>query len=239
VAAAAPAVQAAASLSGRMRDASGAVLPGVEVTLTETATGTGLSRTTDGSGSFAFREIQPGRYELRARLPGFRALTEVVTLANGDDQQISPVMQVGSLQETVTVTCGGGAAAFPRRADSALLAIDRRSIATPLFALPQAAQSLPIRVGGQIAAPRQITKANPVCPGVPPGGGYTVILEATIGIDGAVRDIVTLRPGAPDQQQAPFVQSAIDAVRQWQYTPTRLNNVPVPVIMTITVQFGS
>jgi hypothetical protein len=35
------------------------------------------------------------------------------------------------------------------------------------------------------------------------------------------------------------MQAAIDAVRQWQYTPTRLNNVPTPVIMTVTVAFKS
>jgi protein TonB len=33
-------------------------------------------------------------------------------------------------------------------------------------------------------------------------------------------------------------QSAVDAVRQWEYTPTLLNGVPVPVIMTVTVTFN-
>jgi protein TonB len=32
-------------------------------------------------------------------------------------------------------------------------------------------------------------------------------------------------------------QAALDAVRQWEFTPTLLNGVPVPVIMTVTVQF--
>jgi protein TonB len=32
-------------------------------------------------------------------------------------------------------------------------------------------------------------------------------------------------------------QAALDAVKQWEFTPTLLNNVPVPVIMTVTVQF--
>jgi periplasmic protein TonB len=32
-------------------------------------------------------------------------------------------------------------------------------------------------------------------------------------------------------------QAALDAVKQWEYTPTLLNGVPVPVIMTVTVNF--
>lgn len=236
--AAAAAAQAAASLSGRIRDGSGAVLPGVEVTLTDTVTGAGLSVTTDSGGMFLFRQIQPARYELRARLPGFRALTDVVILSGGDDRQLSLAMQVGGLQETVTVGCGTGAAALPRSAAAPLLAARRRSLAPPLFAMPQAAQT-PIRVGGQIAAPRRITHAVPTCPGTPPAGGYVVILEATIGVDGSVGDIVSLRPRQADAQTAPFMQAAIEAVRQWQYTPTRLNNVPTPVIMTVTVNFSS
>ena len=246
VAAAAPA-QAPASLSGVLRDASGAVLPGVELTLRNIVEQTSSSAFSDAAGRFTFRTIPEGRYELTARLPGFRALTNNVILSAGDDQQISLMMQVGALMETVAVTCAGGSAGVPR--SIAFLSIDRRSIGTlalrspgeggPLFALPQAGQSSPIRVGGQIAAPRQISRVAPTCPGTPPGGGYVVILEATIGADGSVRDVVSLRPKPADAQTAPFMQAAIDAVRQWQYTPTRLNNVPTPVIMTVTVTFSS
>jgi beta-lactamase regulating signal transducer with metallopeptidase domain len=239
VAAAAPAAQAPASLSGVLRDASGAVLPGVELTLRNIVEQTSSTAVSDGTGRFTFRTIPEGRYELTARLPGFRALSNNVILSAGDDQQISLMMQVGSLMETVAVTCAGGAASLPRSAGGAFLAIDRRSMATPLFALPPAGQSLPVRVGGQIAAPKQISHVAPACPGTPPGGGYVVILEATIGADGSVRDIVSLRPKPADAQTAPFMQAAIDAVRQWQYTPTRLNNVPTPVIMTVTVTFSS
>jgi protein TonB len=58
-----------------------------------------------------------------------------------------------------------------------------------------------------------------------------VILEATIGPDGHVQDVKVLR-------SIPLLDaSAIDAVKQWTYSPTLLNNVPVPVIMTVTVNF--
>ena len=228
------AVQAPASLSGSLRDASGAVLPGVQVTVANTE-GASYPVVSDGNGRFLLRNIPPARYQLTARLPGFRSIVETVDLSGGGEQQISLTMQVGSIQETVSVVCGAGAAVVPRGA-APLLAFDRRRMTPPLFAFPQVAQ-LPVRVGGQIAAPRQVSRVAPTCP--PGGGNYVVILEATIGADGSVRDIVTLRPQTSDAQTGPFVQAAMEAVSQWQYTPTRLNNVPIPVIMTITVQFSS
>jgi protein TonB len=88
-------------------------------------------------------------------------------------------------------------------------------------------------VGGQIRAPQQLRKINPVYPPIAQSARVqgVVILEATIGTDGKVKDVKVLR-------SIPLLdQAAIDAVRQWEYTPTMLNNVPVPVIMTVTVQF--
>ena len=58
-----------------------------------------------------------------------------------------------------------------------------------------------------------------------------VIIEATIGPDGRVKDAKVLR-------SIPLLdQAALDAVKQWEFTPTLLNGVPVPVIMTVTVNF--
>jgi protein TonB len=58
-----------------------------------------------------------------------------------------------------------------------------------------------------------------------------VILETTIGPRGDVTAVRVLR-GVPLLDQ-----SAIDAVKQWIYEPTLLNGVPVPVIMTVTVNY--
>jgi protein TonB len=58
-----------------------------------------------------------------------------------------------------------------------------------------------------------------------------VTIEAIITKDGTVRDAKVVR-------SVPLLdQAALDAVRQWRYTPTTLNGVPVEVIMTVTVQF--
>ena len=58
-----------------------------------------------------------------------------------------------------------------------------------------------------------------------------MIIEAVIGVDGRVQDARVLR-------SAPLLdEAALAAVRQWLYTPTRLNGQPVSVVMTVTVRF--
>lgn len=59
-----------------------------------------------------------------------------------------------------------------------------------------------------------------------------VIIETVIDTTGVVRDARVLK-SVPALDHA-----ALDAVKQWQFTPTRLNNTPVPVIMTVTVNFS-
>ena len=58
-----------------------------------------------------------------------------------------------------------------------------------------------------------------------------VVLEAVIGFDGAVNEVRVISGHALLQQ------SAVDAVSQWRYKPTYLNEVPVEVVTTVTVNF--
>jgi hypothetical protein len=227
-----PAQQKPATLSGVLRDATGAVVPGVTVTVTDTATGMRHSTTTDAIGAFTIRNLPPSTYEFRASLPGFASIADVVTLADGADVQRRWEMRVGGVTETIVVTCPAGAAALP--ASAGVLAFENRRAPTSLFA-----QQAPVRVGGSIAAPRQNKRVQPRCPGIqPPADGIVVILEATIAVDGQTKDVRSLRP-VPGQQGFPsaFVDAAVEAIRQWEFTPTRLNNVPVPVIVTVTVSY--
>jgi protein TonB len=60
----------------------------------------------------------------------------------------------------------------------------------------------------------------------------TVILEATIGKDGMVKDVRVIR-SAPM-----FDEAALAAVRQWRYTVPMLNGQPIEILMTVTVHFG-
>ena len=95
------------------------------------------------------------------------------------------------------------------------------------------ARMAPVRVGGQIMPPRKIKDVKPVYPAIAQSARVSgvVTIEATIGPDGKVMDARVVR------SIALLDQAALDAVRQWEYTPTLLNGVPVPVLVTITINF--
>jgi protein TonB len=90
-----------------------------------------------------------------------------------------------------------------------------------------------VRVGGQIKEPKKLKAPSPIYPDIAKQARVqgVVILECTISPQGRVTNVTLLR-GIPLLDQA-----AMDAVKQWVYTPTLLNGVPVPVIMTVTVNF--
>jgi protein TonB len=98
---------------------------------------------------------------------------------------------------------------------------------------PGSAAANAVRVGGNIAAPRKIKDVQPVYPAIAQSARVSgiVIVEATIGADGRVVDARVLR-------SIPLLDlAALDAVRQWEFTPTLLNGVPTPIIMSVTVNF--
>ena len=91
----------------------------------------------------------------------------------------------------------------------------------------------PVRPGGDIKEPRKTRHVPPVYPRLAQQTGVdgVVMLEAVIDVDGRVRDVRVLR-------SVPLLDpAAIDAVLQWRFTPTLLNGIPVPVVMTVTVHF--
>jgi len=95
------------------------------------------------------------------------------------------------------------------------------------------AKAAAVRVGGKIKPPTKIKDVAPVYPAAAKTARVAgvVIIEATIGANGKVIDTKVLR-------SVPMLdQAALDAVRQWEFTPTLLNGSPVPVVMTVTVNF--
>ena len=98
---------------------------------------------------------------------------------------------------------------------------------------PPAPPQQAIRPGGQIQRPRKLKNVDPVYPEIAMHARVqgVVILECTISPQGEVTGIRVLR-GIPLLNNA-----ATTAVKEWIFTPTRLNGVPVPVILTVTVNF--
>jgi hypothetical protein len=97
---------AQASITGVVRDTSGAVLPGVTV---EAASPALLEKvrvaTTDGNGQYRITELRPGAYTVTFTLPGFNTVKrDGVTLTGAFTSSIDIEMRVGALEETITVT---------------------------------------------------------------------------------------------------------------------------------------
>jgi protein TonB len=92
----------------------------------------------------------------------------------------------------------------------------------------------PMRVGGDIQEPERIHYVNPVYPELARRARMegAVILQATIDTQGNVKDVEMLRPLGLGLDVA-----AMDAVKQWKYTPTFYNGRPVEVLLTVTVVF--
>ena len=96
--------QGTARLSGTVRDESGAVLPGVTVTVTQTDTGLVRTTVTDETGGYLLPNLPVGPYRLEVALQGFKTYAQTgIVLQVGGTPTINAVLGVGSLEETVTV----------------------------------------------------------------------------------------------------------------------------------------
>ena len=110
---------------------------------------------------------------------------------------------------------------------------DKDAVFGPPPPVVEKAPPPPVRVGFGVRAPQKLREVNPVYPPIAQSARVQgiVIIEATIGAEGRVTNARILR-------SVPLLdQAAIDAVKQWEFTPTLLNGVPVPVVMTVTVNF--
>lgn len=197
-------------LVGSVYDSSGAVMPGVAVTLEDAQQGTWKAET-DESGRFDFSPVGPGAYTLQAAVPGFGEFRHEINLQSTRDWDRAITLQVGQLSETVSVSA--------RRTGSA----------------PAPTPAPLVRVGGTIRPPQRLHNVNPVFPESMRDAGRDGIvpLEAVIGVDGRVHALRVLSASVhPD-----FVAAAVEAVRQWRFTPTLLNGVAVDVVMTVSVRF--
>jgi len=91
----------------------------------------------------------------------------------------------------------------------------------------------PIRLRSGMEPPRKTVNVLPQYPTIAQSARIegVVILDAVIDATGRVTGVRVIR-------SIPLLdQAAIDAVRQWRFTPTTLNGEPVPILLTVTVQF--
>jgi TonB family protein len=252
--------QPVSEVAGTVTDPSGGVLPGVTVLLKSRASSEARTAVTAATGTFAFTDVAAGDYDLDVSLSGFRRNDLALQVAPGQRMTTNVRMQLGTVAEEVAVMGRPGGSGTPagqmptslQTADDYLAAAryyyNREAFADADTMLAQALQlirasqptSTPpvdapgvIRVGGSIREPRKTVDTRPVYPAgaLASGAEGIVTLEAVIGRDGTVSDARITSPASV------FDTSAIDAVRQWIFTPTLLNGMPVEVLMTVKVNF--
>src|ERR1041385_7357275 len=96
--------QATAQISGTARDQSGAVLPGVEIHVTQTDTGIARTAVTNETGTYVLPNLPIGPYRLEASLPGFRTYAQTgIVLQVNSGPTVNVVLEVGQISEQVEV----------------------------------------------------------------------------------------------------------------------------------------
>src|SRR5215813_2344501 len=96
--------QATGEINGIVRDATGAVLPGVEVTATQTDTRIVRKTVTNETGAYVLPNLALGPYRLEAALPGFRTFVQTgITLQVNSNPAVNVVLEVGQVTEQVEV----------------------------------------------------------------------------------------------------------------------------------------
>jgi len=215
------------SFSGTVYDPLNGLLPNVRMMLTNVQSGAKYEIRSDSSGRFQFVGLPPGRYALETELMGFQTLRGALDIS-GQNLQQDVRLEVGRLQETVSVELPqpGEVPAPPLQGG--------RPIVRTRMGAGECAPPMAGGIGGNLRAPTKLNHVDPAYPATLSAARQTgdVVLEARIEPDGTIRDIKTLAAAHPD-----FEAAAADAVRQWEFSETLLNCVPVPVQMTVTVHF--
>jgi Carboxypeptidase regulatory-like domain/TonB dependent receptor-like, beta-barrel len=94
-----------ASITGTVTDSSGALIPGVEVTATNTATGVPTKTVSNGDGIYVVPNLPPGPYSVEFKRDGFETLKrEAITLISTEVARLDATLQVGAVTSQITVT---------------------------------------------------------------------------------------------------------------------------------------
>ena len=99
-----PAQETRGAIRGRVMDASGGVVPNVTVGATNIATNVTVSAQSNTEGNFEIPFLLPGAYRLTAQMAGFKTYRRDIQLRIGDRPTVEISMEVGEVQDQVSVT---------------------------------------------------------------------------------------------------------------------------------------
>ena len=187
--------QTTASLSGTITDPTGAVIPGAQITLTDTVTGAQRKTTSNGAGAFTMTALLPGTYDLAVDAKGFQSYVQRGIVLNAGSMAGLPAIKltVGSAAQTITVhtttqilpTINGEHAAVLTAQDIHKLALGARDV-TQLIKILPGVTTTPQGIGNTTAFTQVHTATSStvgigiVANGSPYRGGTTQLLD---GVD--------------------------------------------------------
>lgn len=210
-----PAQDLSGPFTGSICDPSGAHIPNATIIMTNQKTNSTEMTTSGSDGNFEFKALPAGEYQMEVVKRGFAEYKapHVVLVAGREASQVV-TLNVGGVTEEVDVVAVGTAKAVPEEAGR---------------------KPTRVRIGGDVQAPKIITKVQPVYPEAAKAAGTegTVLLHAVIGMNGNPLSLRVMNSEVDPE----LARAAVEAVSQWRYRPTLLNGEPIEVDTTITVNF--
>ena len=214
-----------ATVFGTATDESGLPLTNATVALSNTQTSAKYEVRTNQRGAFELVGLPAGDYELGVRRLGFEPSSESVSVGVGESLERNVALRISAVQEVITVTDRREGTAAQRPADNRVVtarAPARRPCPDP-------------SVGGCIGPPLKVKDVRPIYPEALKDTSIvgTVLIDGHIGVDGRMKDMRVVSAPHPA-----FEQSALDAVGQWEFTPTTLNGREVDTRISVSVSFA-
>ena len=232
------AAQQFASITGTIVDPTNGLLPGVTLVLTNEQTKAKYEITSDKNGRYEFVGLPSGTYSLESKLPGFAVFRGTVTVSGKAVEQ-NLMLSIGELEETISIV-GSDRPESPeeQRARLERKLTDQEKVAA--YKQKRAAQRCPAGVtsasgsaiGGNLRPPLKLVDVRPVYPERLRGNDGDVVLSAIVGLDGTVDRVDVVSASDPA-----FANSAIDAVKQWQFDATLLNCSAVETSMKVSLTY--
>ena len=96
--------QTLGTITGEVKDGSGAIIPGATVTVTNTGTNASREMPSNASGIYTFTALPPGPYVVKSELQGFKTVQQEVDLHVEQTVRVNFTMEIGTLSETAEVT---------------------------------------------------------------------------------------------------------------------------------------
>jgi TonB family protein len=216
-------VPATGTFSGTVTDPTGAVVPNARILVTsvpqdDTVKPNIYSTLSGPLGQWSLGGLPAGRYTVDVSVPGFTGVR--MTFASqepGFNFTFPARLTIGRVMESLTVSA-------PAKTVNAEAKTTIGGVA-----------GKPVRVGGNLQAARLIHKVDPIYPQAALDRGLQgpVTFMAVIDKQGFIRN----NPLVTNNAAPELVQAGLDAIRLWQFEPTKLNGEPVEIVTEITVNF--